>query len=125
MLAGYDEKKDQLNQNWAEMYGQVGNVAWTPEDRVHVVDQLNNDMDMGMLKNVMKAKIQEMFYLFDNPAFNDDLKCKVAQCIIFTSMALRVNEMFEYSDNFSSQQVFGKFETMKLDQLRKVAESYK
>jgi len=124
MMAMYNEKNNALNQNWGDFMNRAQSVNWSPEDRHHVIDQLNTNMDMQMLRNVLKAKITDLNFLLDFPGFTEDMKCKVAACIIYTQMAMKVNQMFEYSDNFNSQLVLARFETMNLDELKKVVNSY-
>lgn len=120
----YEAKIEAISNNWNDFLTQAQKINWSPEDRHHVIDKLNENMDMQMLRNVMKAKIQDMCFLLDFPGFNEDMKCKVAQCVIETNMAMKVNELFEFSDNFSAQLIFARFETMNLDQLKKVVASH-
>ena len=125
MTALYTAKNDELNDNWNEFMNQAQKVNWSSEDKVHIIDKLNGAIDMQMLRNVLKAKITDMSYLLDFPGFNEDMKCKIAQCIIYTHMANKVNDIFAFSDDFSSGVIFAKFEMMQFDQLKKIVESYK
>jgi len=125
MTALYTAKNDELNDNWNEFMNQAQKINWSSEDKVHIIEKLNGTIDMQMLRNVLKAKITDMSYLLDFPGFNEDMKCKIAQCIIYTHMANKVNDIFAFSDDFSSGVIFAKFEMMQFDQLKKIVESYK
>jgi len=120
----FENTNQELNKNWFDFMNQAQNVQFNPEDKHHVVDKINGDMDIKILRNVMKMKIKEMSYLLDFQGFNEDMKCKVAQCVIYSHMATRITEIFDYSDNFNAQLILEKFETMNLDELRKVVNSY-
>jgi len=117
MYALYQAKNADLNNNWNDFMNQAQQVNWSPEDRMHVIDQLNGEMDMQMLRNVLKAKMKDMFDLVDHfPGFNEDMKFKIAKCIIYTSMAIKVNEQFECSESFSCQLILARFDSMSFDQ---------